>query len=438
MKTWLRGACAPLRSPASACVLLTAFCAGCGQTTTFDRDFVSSELQTRVGAALPLEAIGTDVQLPPGVFLSDGLGEEEAVAIALWNNASFHADLAELGVARADLLEAGLLPNPVLSLVFPGNSKAREGTLSVPIQLLQRPTRIAIAELNAERVAHGLLETGLGLARDVRIAYAQLDFAQTREALAERGAALAAEVAEIAGGQRDAGQISDVEASRIEAEALAAMAGFQDAARQSAAARHRLLSLAGVAEARYLALGPRATGPESPPPPLPALLEVALASRPDLRAAELAVEAAAEQARWERQQTYDFLALFDLDEEEGGELDTGPGFEFALPVFDRNQGGRERATARLEQAALRYTAIQRRIALDVAANYEAHASARAAARAWSEAVPSLRTLRRTRRAFELGSAELAVLQAEQRLLGCATRERRSPLRARAGGRRARA
>jgi cobalt-zinc-cadmium efflux system outer membrane protein len=420
MKTWPTGAWRTLRPRASACVWLAVFCAGCGSTTTFDRDFVSSELETRVGAALPLETIGTEVQLPPGVLLTDGLGEEESVAIALWNNASFHAELAELGVAKADLLEAGLLPNPVLSLVFPGNSKAREGTLSVPIQLLQRPTRIAIAELNAERIAQGLLETGLGLTRDVRIAYAQLDFAETREALAERDATLAAEVAEIAGGQRDAGQISEVEVSRIEAESLAAMAAFQDAVRQSAAARHRLLGLLGFAESSGLALVPQATGSDAPPPPLPALLDVALASRPDLRAAELTVEAAAESARWERQQTYDFLALLDIDEEEGGPLDTGPGFEFELPLFDRNQGGRERAAARLEQAGLRYTAVRRSIVLDVTEHYAAHASAREAASAWREGiVPRLEeTHEDTKRALSLGSvSELTVLQAEQRLLG---------------------
>jgi cobalt-zinc-cadmium efflux system outer membrane protein len=400
--------------------LLGAFCAGCGPTTAFDRGFVSSELESRVGAPLPEATIGADVELPAAVSLTDGLSEEEAVAIALWNNATFHADLAELGVARADLLEAGLLPNPVLSLVFPGNSKAREGTLSVPIQLLQRPTRIAIAELNAERIAQGLLESGLGLVRDVRIAYSQLVFAQTREALAGRGAALATDVAEIAGGQRDAGQISEVESSRVEAEALAATAAFQDAVRQSAAARHRLLGLLGLAELGDVALARGSAESEPSPAPLTALIEVALASRPDLRAAELAVEAAAESARWQRQQTYDFLALLDIDEEEGGPLDTGGGFQFELPLFNRNQGGRERAAARLEQAALRYTAVRRSIMLDVTENYAAHASAREAANAWREGiVPRLETtLDDTSRAFSLGSvSELTVLQAEQRLLG---------------------
>ncbi|MFN0122879.1 MAG: hypothetical protein ACKV2V_20460, partial [Blastocatellia bacterium] len=57
--------------------------------------------------------------LPAGVSLEDGLTDEEAIAIALWNNAQLHADLAALGLARADLLDAGLLRNPLLQIVLP-------------------------------------------------------------------------------------------------------------------------------------------------------------------------------------------------------------------------------------------------------------------------------------------------------------------------------
>lgn len=115
---------------------------GCAARTPFDRGFLSSEFGRRVDSALPSAPPSAEVELPPQVSLADGLSEGESVAVALWNNAAFHSDLAELGVARADLVEAGLLPNPILSVVFPGDSNSREGTLSVPIQLLQRPTRI--------------------------------------------------------------------------------------------------------------------------------------------------------------------------------------------------------------------------------------------------------------------------------------------------------
>ena len=72
--------------------------------------------------------------LPPNVNIADGLTQDEAVAIALWNNPDFQVQLANLGFARADLVEAGLLQNPVLSLLFPLGPKQLEATLRWPIE----------------------------------------------------------------------------------------------------------------------------------------------------------------------------------------------------------------------------------------------------------------------------------------------------------------
>ena len=78
--------------------------------------------------------------LPPGASIDDGLTTQEAVAIALWNSPSFQATLADLGVARADLAEAGLLRNPIFSLLFPSDPKQLEWTLQFPFDALwQRP-----------------------------------------------------------------------------------------------------------------------------------------------------------------------------------------------------------------------------------------------------------------------------------------------------------
>ena len=83
----------------------------------------------------------TGFWMGPGV--DDGLNQTEAVAIALWNNADFQASLTDLGFARADLVEAGLLRNPVLSLLFPVGPKRLEATLKWPIETLwERPLRI--------------------------------------------------------------------------------------------------------------------------------------------------------------------------------------------------------------------------------------------------------------------------------------------------------
>src|SRR5690242_6689209 len=81
-------------------------------------------------------AADTAAAIPPGLSIEDGLTPDEAVAIALWNNADFRVQLTDLGFARADLLEAGLLRNPVLSLLFPLGPKQLEATLRFPIEVL--------------------------------------------------------------------------------------------------------------------------------------------------------------------------------------------------------------------------------------------------------------------------------------------------------------
>jgi outer membrane protein, heavy metal efflux system len=59
-----------------------------------------SNLVQRTGVPeRPPDAEGT--ALPPGVVVDDGLTQDEAVAIALWNNPDFQVQLADLGFARA-------------------------------------------------------------------------------------------------------------------------------------------------------------------------------------------------------------------------------------------------------------------------------------------------------------------------------------------------
>jgi cobalt-zinc-cadmium efflux system outer membrane protein len=400
-------------------LLHAALASGCAATTPFDRTFVASELEQRAGHALPAAPSGAEPALPPQVSLDDGLTEAEAVAIALWNNTEFHATLAELGIARADLVEAGLLPNPILSLVFPGGTGAHEGTLSIPIQILQRHTRIRIAEIDAERVANDLLQTGLSLVRDVRVAHAELGLADARAALRGRESALLGDIAEIAEDQLRAGSISALEQDRVQADALTAVAAHQESVRLVTAARRRLAELLGLTDLTAMRLAAAESISVGPLPELDALVALALASRPDLRAAELAIEAAGESARLERQQVYDFIALIDLQEDKGADLETGPGVQMDLPIFTRNQGGKLRTTTQIEQAMLRYTAARRRIVLDVSATYADFSAALSAAQAWQDdIVPRLEaSLQGVQRELEIGrSSELLVLRGEQRLL----------------------
>jgi cobalt-zinc-cadmium efflux system outer membrane protein len=188
--------------------MLILLVGGCVIHSPYDRSYVSDGIEERTDYQLGHVAEPGQFTFPEGVSLDDGLSQDEAVALALWNNAQFQADLAALGFARADLVEASLLANPVFSLLFPVGPKLLEAKLNLPIDVLwQRRHRIAAAQLDAESLAENLVEHGLGLIRDVQTTYADLWLAQERVHLAEQDAQLRTEMAELAQRRLRAGQI---------------------------------------------------------------------------------------------------------------------------------------------------------------------------------------------------------------------------------------
>src|SRR5439155_24295492 len=97
-------------------------------------------------------------------LLSRSLTAESAVQIALLNNHTLQATYEELGIAQADLVEAGLLRNPIFTFErrFPGQALEMD-LLKEFIDLLLLPLhkRIAAAQFEAAklRVGHEILKT---------------------------------------------------------------------------------------------------------------------------------------------------------------------------------------------------------------------------------------------------------------------------------------
>ena len=98
---------------------------------------------------------------------SGSITEDEAVRLAVERNAQLKADLAALGIARADVLDAGLLRNPTLGMLIPVGLKPFELLLNYPVEALwQRPKRRAAAQASYDHLARSLMQNGLNTARD--------------------------------------------------------------------------------------------------------------------------------------------------------------------------------------------------------------------------------------------------------------------------------
>lgn len=394
--------------------VLIGLLAGCGGGERYDRPLVSDGLRERTGAVLGPPEGG----VPPGVSLDDGVTEDEAVALALWNNAAFQEVLAELGVRRADIVAAGQIPNPVLSVLFPLSPKQLEFTAKLPLEFLWlRPARVAAAEFDAERVASLLTQGGLDLIRDVRLAYADLSLAEARRSGATRLAGLRSDALGLAESRLRAGDASEAEVTLARADAAEADVERDRAAKDLEALRPRLEELLGLRD------GPprefrAALGRSVSPAAEPALVELAYRSRPDLQAARAGLDAAGERADLSDLEILALTAVLDANQPKGPDgLEVGPGVDVAIPLFNQNQGNRARAVAELERAARRYAAARDLIALEVRVSRAALVSAQEARDALDAKVrPAMaEALAAARKAFDAGETSSGpVLELEAR------------------------
>ena len=356
--------------------VLFLFITGCATHTLYDEKYVSGKIEQRSGFELPGEFSDT-LHFPPGTNSADGLTVEESAAIALWNNPRFRADLADLGFARADLIEAGMLPNPVFSLLFPLGPKQMEFTLSYAIDVLwQRPHRIAATRLNAEKVAENLVNNGLALVQDVYISFADLHHATEKLKITGEEAALDEEISAIASARMQAGDISEPEETALRLTASLTREKAISARRDMELRKIDFLTLLGlVADYSEIQINSDPVKLSDIPGP-DSLIKTGLACRPDLRAAELEIEVAGEHLGWERSKILNLTAMLDANAQGTEGFEMGPGVNVEIPLLYFNKGGRTRARAEMQRAADHYLTVQLAIRSEILRAYQGYLAAR--------------------------------------------------------------
>ena len=404
-------------------LILLLVCTGisaCAVQSVYNRDYISQDLEHRTGFGLPTTPLEEGFVVPATINLDDGLSEDEAVMMALWNNAQFQTDLADLGFSRADLIEAGQLSNPVLSLLFPLGPKQLEATLVKPLSSLWlRPNRVAIAKIDAERLADNLVQHGLRLILDTRLAHVDLIQTNDLALLAEEKSQLLAEIASIYEARLRAGDISELGVAPLRTEALQARADAVSAEYNAGLAHHRIRALLGMGmeNTEIKAVGRAIPGDVQPD--TTALLQTALAARPDLRAAELAIEAAGKKVGLERARIFNLIGILDANAKGKEGFEMGPGLQWEIPLFSQNKAGITRAQAELEKAMLNYVTKQQAIILEVQEASNQWQSSSETLSYWhSDIVPSLENaLEQTEAAYRSGETSfLSVLEKRRQLV----------------------
>lgn len=379
---------------------------------------VANDLEQRTGQHFA-ETRADETAWPANVTLDDGLSEDELVSLALWNNAAFRATLADLGLFRADLVQAGMLPNPTFSMLVPWGAKPLELTLRYPMEIFWlRPQRVELAQLDVEQTAQRLVQTGLDLIRDVRIARTELGLAKRRVELAESAVTLSQAIAELTQARLKAGDASELEVTNAQVDALQALEQKGRLQRDCEIAGERLRHLVGLSLEQWQENVSTELIAHDDRFDTEKLVEQALMARPDLRAAEINVEAAGERIGLARAEIFNITASLNA-KQINGPLLAGPGLDLTLPIVNQNQGGVAQALARFDKAARQYVAIRQRIALDVR---EAHARLQQAGQSlqqWQQTIlpPLQAAIQDAEKAYAAGNVTyLFVLETQRRWL----------------------
>ena len=311
-------------------------------------------------------------QTPPPMPAS--LNHEAALQMALANNPRMAALYARLGLASAEVYDAGRLSNPRLTgaVMTPTVAgEANQVTLGIAqrfTDLLLLPARRRFAAREFERVQAEVGQAVLDLAMEVDRAWFTLLGAEQGLALRQQIARAASASATLAQRTADAGNLPPRALAAAQAAAQEASLDVLDAQSERDAARAQLAELLGQAPTAPWAINAKLAPADGAAADEASLRQQAAANRLDLQAAHRALDALEDELGVTRHTRW--LGEIEIGVETERETDrsriTGPRFALELPLFNHGEGKLLRAQARLEQARSDLRALELRVAREVA------------------------------------------------------------------------
>lgn len=372
----------PLRRAALAASL--ALCCSACAHGSLQRDVsaVDDLLRERAGVAVPSRsefgaAIDADTVAR---LLAAPLSPETAVRIALISHPALRATYAELGLARADVVQAALVANPVVSLERFSAGRFQEfGIAQSFIDLLSQPMRRRVAEAQLAGARLRVADEVFQHVVEVRSLLVEAVAAAQLRAIRERAQAAAAASATAATAIHAAGNLKDLDLVNERAAAAEFQASAIQARGESQSSRERLTRALGVsAPGAALVLPERLPDLPTDDPAVDSLVALAARSRLDLAAALQDVNAAGKALRLTKRFRLlpDGTLSYAGEGENGGPFKSGPGVSIPLPFFDRGQARLLRAQSALRAATARQEALALSMRADVRAAYALLTSAR--------------------------------------------------------------
>lgn len=355
-------------------------CSACSRVPQADDSQVSSLVRERITKQVHWNQGSPEdhrVNCCLEYLLQQELHVDAAIQIALLNNPHIQENFEELGIAQADLVEAGLFQNPIFAgfVRFPDRSSlvtnvglsVTQGFLSVFLI----PLRKKVAATELEQAKYKVANVVLDLAFDVRETYYYLQAEQTKLGLLELLVDLTSSSNLLAIKQRGAGNINDLELQSQTAMYLQTKLELSKTQNQIANLHQKLNTLLGLrpSQASWHIPNelPGIPEEESSQEKLHAL---ALSQRLDLAYLRLEIKRIIEMGATKDWWAYTDPAVGTSGARDGdGARVLGPALSTALPFFNHGQADRARLFSMLKQHEHRLQAMEIDVLADVTRSF---------------------------------------------------------------------
>jgi len=356
------------RRLAPAVLVLLAVAGGCASLDPKpDIDRAASTVAERTGVTPtwtePWEA---------SLTLWDGgtpLRVEQALAMALRNNREIRSQVEQIAASRADLVQAGLLPNPVLGLTLRFPFDPVSGGTFIGTQVVQsftalwlRGGKIRAADARLNQTVLDISDKALRLVAEVKTTHARIAFGQQAVHHADHNLATIQKSIDSLEARVRGGEGTSLDVNRARQQFAKSEAERAIIIRDLAKDRRRMLELIGFASENAAW-----TAEEDPSlaarlmPDEAAAIMLACAQRLDVAAARSIVEAQrADLSVEERSRLKDFGLGADFERDVDGKKTIGPVVDVGIPIFDTNQAQIAKAGSLARAAFANYEAVLQR------------------------------------------------------------------------------
>lgn len=326
-------------------VVLFAGCSTISQEEAFDslkQNTSKQEGKNLQWIKTPQEA--ANIHETVQVLLSQPLTQENALRIMLINNRGLQQTYENIGIAQSELVEAGLMRNPLLGYSIGHSNGMTKSTLSVEVaflDLLWIPLRRELGGLALEESILSVGDSVLRSARDTKKSYIDARLAEEKVLLYRSILKSHESTFQLAIRQYTAGNLSKRNMLKIQDSYERARIELIKLERENATAREALNKFLGLyGEQTHYTLSAEPLKQIEPTISESGLEKRAIADRLDMRSAMKSVDFAAKQAGYsENTRFVDDVGLSVESEKatDQSRLNTF-GIKIPIPIFDFGQG----------------------------------------------------------------------------------------------------